>query len=137
MTVALKIGRIILFYSPLLFSVIWPLRTGLRSAIAMWTMPEQKLSQIDFDEPQARLDVKRAIQRHFREYDIYLPLEDIMLRSKSSEFRQKIFLFLDKVCGHANLYVWVPLKFSFPIIGNKVKEWCWIPKISTQEDIEE
>ena len=53
-------------------------------------------------------------------------MEDIVAPTPDQE---QLTLLMQKACGKGKLYIWVPLKFRLPMRGEKVVEWCWIPKI--------
>ena len=69
------------------------------------------------------LSTKRKIQRHYLDYGIYIPIDDIILDLEEGDQISQSKM-LRKVCGEGNAYVWVPLRFRLPLIGEKVFEWC-------------
>ncbi len=69
------------------------------------------------------LNQKRLIQKHFLRYGIYIPIDDVIFTQKGLHESQHL-KFLQSSCGQASLYIWVPLKFRLPLIGEKVSEWC-------------
>lgn len=69
------------------------------------------------------LQKKRLVQQHFLKYGIYIPLDDIIV-NVNDRVVEPYRTLLSKSCGHAELYVWVPLKFRLPILGDKIVEWC-------------
>ena len=69
------------------------------------------------------LSSKRKIQRHYLDYGIYIPIDDIILDLEEGDQISQSKM-LRKVCGEGNAYVWVPLRFRLPLIGEKVFEWC-------------
>jgi hypothetical protein len=71
------------------------------------------------------LDGQRFIQRHFLAFGVYIPLEDIVIRGLTSEEPTSVPL-LEQSCGEGHAYVWVPLRFQLPVVGEKVLEWCLV-----------
>jgi hypothetical protein len=70
-------------------------------------------------------DSQRFIQRHFLSYGVYIPLEDIVVRGKTS-VEPTIVPLMEQSCGEGQAYVWVPLRFQLPVVGEKVLEWCLV-----------
>lgn len=84
---------------------------------------------IDLDKPSlinsqgSDLHRKRLIQKHFLKYGIYIPIDDVVFTH--GEHDETLYnQLLEKSCGEARLYIWVPLKFRLPLVGEKVSEWC-------------
>ncbi|WP_141736512.1 hypothetical protein [Oligoflexus tunisiensis] len=71
------------------------------------------------------LDGQRFIQRHFLSYGVYIPLEDIVIRGMTS-VEPTIVPLMEQSCGEGQAYVWVPLRFQLPVVGEKVLEWCLV-----------
>jgi hypothetical protein len=71
------------------------------------------------------LDGQRFIQRHFLSYGVYIPLEDIVIRGVTS-VEPTIVPLMEQSCGEGQAYVWVPLRFQLPVVGEKVLEWCLV-----------
>lgn len=97
-----------------------------KAAIASaFLLQNQELSSL-LKKPQTiALDGQRLIQRHFLTFGVYIPLEDIVIRGMSSE-EPTIVPLLEQSCGEGQAYVWVPLRFQLPIVGEKVLEWCLV-----------
>jgi hypothetical protein len=80
-----------------------------------------------------RTELKREEQRYFLSYGIYLPLDDIMFQDELIENGARHGDSLRSSCGGAKSGVtwaiWLPLKFRWPLIGERVSEWCWKPTI--------
>lgn len=78
------------------------------------------------DKPQTiALEAQRSIQRHFLSFGVYIPLEDIVIRGKDAE-EQTLVPLLEQACGEGQAFVWVPLRFQLPVVGEKVLEWCLV-----------
>lgn len=73
------------------------------------------------------LTLQREVQKHFLGYGIYIPIDDIILK-RAKQHNKTYLSLLKKTCGVGSIYVWVPLKFRIPIIGEKVIEWCLLKK---------
>ncbi len=88
------------------------------------------------DEPIAKLlnkpqlvvlEAQRSIQRHFLSFGVYIPLEDIVIRGQATEIEEPTLVpLMEQSCGEGQVYVWVPLRFQLPILGEKVLEWCLV-----------
>ncbi|WP_159455058.1 hypothetical protein [Pseudobacteriovorax antillogorgiicola] len=66
---------------------------------------------------------KRKIQRHYLDYGIYIPIDDIILDLEGGTNIAQLKM-LRKACGAGQTFVWIPLRFRFPMLGEKVFEWC-------------
>ncbi len=80
--------------------------------------------QLDMSQTLA-LEAQRSIQRHFLSFGVYIPLEDIVIRGKNLEVQTLVPL-LEQACGEGQAFVWVPLRFQLPVVGEKVLEWCLV-----------
>lgn len=120
------------FLSPIVAVGIWSSEPAIQTMFAVISFPgiRQDSEEIS-DHKTFSLTTIRNIQQHFRKYNTHILPEDILFRSAEHSYQEKIFLLLDRSCGHGNVYVWVPLIFRFPFVGNRVTEWCWIPKAKT------
>ena len=69
------------------------------------------------------ITLQRQIQAHYLSYGVYIPLDDIVIGAHeiNSQALQKL---IEGVCGFNSTAVWVPVALHFPIIGEKVFEWC-------------
>jgi len=66
---------------------------------------------------------RRKIQQHYLGYGVYVPIDDIILDNGDESSSSQIKV-LKNSCGAGKIFVWVPLRFRFPIFGEKVMEWC-------------
>jgi hypothetical protein len=89
------------------------------------------LTDDEWLDAQRTVELRREIQRHFREHDIYIPLEDIVTPASMPAGPDDLPLLMQKACGQGKLYVWIPYKINLPVVGEKVFEWCWKPRIKT------
>lgn len=88
-------------------------------------LQNQELTSL-LKKPQTiALDGQRFIQRHFLSYGVYIPLEDIVIRGMTS-VEPTIVPLMEQSCGEGQAYVWVPLRFQLPVVGEKVLEWCLV-----------
>lgn len=109
-----------------LFCTSWPALRVAYTTLKFRPSPLFKLNSLDDGE---QLHLRRNLQRYFSDHDVYLPLEDIHLESETNESYDETSLAMQSPCDRARLHLWVPLRFSFPIIGEKVIEWCWRPQV--------
>lgn len=111
------------------------------SMAVLWaTSRHPKLSKSIFDHiDSAILEFKREEQKYFLKYGIYVPLEDMMFVSQIPKSGERYAEALYRSCsalgssnGNASgnskgFAIWLPLKTRWPIIGERVSEWCWKP----------
>lgn len=113
---------------PLFFAAFWSAEPALQATYAAW---KYNLTPIDTDRLNNsinQVNTKRQIQKHFLRDNIYIPLEDIILITDFLEKQSNLSFFMQNACGRGRIYVWVPLKFRLPIIGDRVFDWCWKPR---------
>jgi hypothetical protein len=67
------------------------------------------------------------LQHHFLNRSIYVPLEDIVVPEEAGAGPSDYGMLMQRACGRGKIFLWIPLKFTLPILGEKVIEWCWIP----------
>ena len=67
------------------------------------------------------LENRRLIQAHYLSYGVYIPINDILIRKR--QIKTSISDTYEVNCPETCLQIWVPLKFKFPILGDKVFEW--------------
>jgi hypothetical protein len=97
-----------------------------KAAIASAFLLQNSELTILLNKPQTlALDGQRFIQRHFLSYGVYIPLEDIVIRGMTS-VEPTIVPLMEQSCGEGQAYVWVPLRFQLPVVGEKVLEWCLV-----------
>lgn len=72
---------------------------------------------------ESEKEIKRAIQKHFLSHNIYIPTEDIVIRDTDSNDLE-ILKLIAETCGKADAYIWVPIKYRLPLIGEQTLEWC-------------
>jgi len=97
-----------------------------KAAIASAFLLQDPELTILLNKPQTiAQDGQRFIQRHFLGYGVYIPLEDIVIRGKTS-VEPTIVPLMEQSCGEGQAYVWVPLRFQLPVVGEKVLEWCLV-----------
>lgn len=110
---------------PWLIALGWTFAPSVRALLASIDL-ELTPSVIQLNgDGSTSTSVKRQIQRHYREYGIYVPLEDIYFSSEAKESNARLSFLMQKACGRATLYVWIPLRLRLPLEGEKVFDWCW------------
>lgn len=132
-------GLLVIWYflliAPSLAGVGWTVfpTLGVLAAMANFSLPGvQALEDEEWQEPSRTLEIRRAVQKHFRAYSVYIPLEDILTPASDPPGPEDVSLLMQKTCGRGKLYVWLPFKFNLPVIGEKVFEWCWKPQLKTR-----
>lgn len=120
---------VFLFLVPSLFAAYWTCMPAGAAYLATQTLVVPQLQDQELDDRTLMLDLRRQIQKHFLSYAVYVPLEDIVSVTPGDPASGDLALLMQKACGKGRLYVWTPLKFRFPLTGEKVIEWCWKPRI--------
>jgi len=116
-------------------AIVWTVLPSLKSWVAATIFEQQTISASAWETHTDFHELKRSIQRHFLNYDVYVPLEDMIqgLPPQGSAAKaSELSLLMQKACGQATLYVWIPIRFRIPLIGDRVTEWCWKPPIQIQ-----
>jgi hypothetical protein len=117
------------FLVPLIVAAFSSIETAGRTAYAIATFEGSKYSHLEKLEPSDQIELRREIQRHLSDHFTYVPLEDIEWHDEDTLAYSKNSGTMQNQCEGARLHIWVPLRFKFPIIGEKVVEWCWKPRI--------
>jgi hypothetical protein len=123
----------LLCLTPIVATVIWTIFPSISSAVAI-----AKLSGHQFELAATAGDleaqtIKRQIQRHFLDYSVYIPTEDIVIFQDGESKNTRLETLMTKACGRGSMFVWVPFKIALPFYGEKVIEWCWKPKLQVQK----
>jgi hypothetical protein len=113
--------RSLLFAMPVVISVIWTTLPSIEAA--MGTIHVKFRIKSLLEEARSGIEIKRAIQKQFLYYDVYIPIEDILLREEVASGEQKLPGLIDR-CGRGEVYVWVPYPVRLPILGEKLTEIC-------------
>ena len=103
----------------------WPAGAAL---VAMLRLDPVVAEAAAFDDPDRSVELRLGIQRHFLDHSVYVPLEDIVVASTRDAESGATSLLMQRACGRGRLYVWIPLKFRLPALGEKVVEWCLRPR---------
>jgi hypothetical protein len=115
--------------APTLAVVVWATHPAITAIYAAWTFPDQTLDPDAVTDTGQQTRLKREIQQHFREYQVYVPLEDMLFRDSIPPNNSKLRQGLVKLCGRGIILVWVPLQVKIPFWGDQIFEWCWKPDI--------
>ena len=111
-------------------TLFWSTSESLKVIWATSRHPRLPKRSIDILEPQIT-DFKRDEQRYFLEYGVYIPLEDMMFVQQLTEGGERYGNALIKSCSGlrpgSGFAIWLPLKTRWPLLGERVLEWCWKP----------
>jgi hypothetical protein len=107
----------------------WSAFPAWRAVVATFTLKPVSRESIVQGSENVRLEIQRSLQKHFLDYGIYVPLEDIVFTQYVSQTNADLESIVKKVCGSAPLVMWVPLQFKLPLIGERSVEWCWKPSL--------
>ena len=121
------ITAIFLMILPTGFALYWTTAPAAMAALATFRLTAPTLEDSEWSDVRRVVDLKRQIQKHFLDYSVYLPIEDIIAPSTLGNEQDELAFLMQSACGRARLYIWIPLKFRLPFIGNKVLDWCWKP----------
>lgn len=117
--------------APIAATLVWTFFPSIRSATAVAKFQSAGQTYRLQDE-ESVLAVKRQIQRHFLDYSVYIPTEDIVVLLDVEAKNTRLESLMTKACGKGTFFVWVPFKIALPFYGEKVIEWCWKPKLQAQ-----
>lgn len=123
-----QFALILLLVAPLAAAVTWTIEPSFRTLLATMTYQSEPLTEDVYDNYEQNLNLKRQIQKHFLNFKIYIPLEDIVTIGPNSKEKMMQEI-MARSCGKANIYVWTPLGFRLPFLGQKFIDRCWKPTI--------
>lgn len=107
-------------------ALTWTVEPAFRTTVATIQHEPLRLKMDDFTDIEKNTELKRQLQKHFLDYNIYIPLEDIVtLSPQTDQIMMKDIM--ARSCGPAYVYVWTPLGFRLPFIGMKFIDRCWKP----------
>ncbi len=92
----------------------------IRASLALLDVLETWEPAKDLEEGISK---QRQIQTHYLSYGVYIPLDDIVVGAQDSR-SQPFMTSVKGLCGPSSTVVWVPIAVHFPILGEKVFEWC-------------
>jgi len=130
---SLKGLRGILLALPILLAVCWSARTAIQAVVAAISVRFQDVAELQQAQSDSPLELRRLLQKRFLKYGVYIPMEDITVVGRDTQDEEKYVFFMRKACGPGNIFIWVPLRFHWPVWGEQVIEWCWKPNIAKQE----
>lgn len=110
-------------------AVTWSALPAAKAAVATLALKGVPKDSVLQGTENVRLELQRNLQKHFLDYGVYVPLEDIMFTEHVSQTNADLETVIKKVCGDAPLAIWVPLQFKVPLIGERSVEWCWKPSL--------
>ena len=117
---------------PVVTAFGWTVSPAVRAWVATTTLAIE-VDAYQLESAGGVSDVKRTVQNHFRNYDVYIPTTDIVaVLDGYSESHTRLEKMLRAACGKGVLYVWVPIRYRLPVIGDRISEWCWKPKVSVR-----
>lgn len=126
--------------SRMLESIVWMLALGsmitwsalplARALAATWSLKPISRPAVDEGGTHIRLELQRTVQKHYLDYGVYLPLEDIVFKDHVINGNPDLDGIIKKICGNAPVAVWVPLLLRLPYIGERSFEWCWKPSLT-------
>jgi hypothetical protein len=118
---------VVVLAAPTLAAAAWTCWPALSAAAAALAFGKVETDEGGWQDPEQVMAIRRHVQKHFLDHAVYIPLEDIVVDDASDTAAGSLSLLMQKACGRGRLYVWIPLRFRLPALGEKVVEWCWKP----------
>lgn len=131
-----RLAFVFLLILPWILAAAWSSLPALRAFVATQDASLPTMSDQDWDDSQQTMALRRGLQKHFLSHDVYIPMEDIVVTAPTENAdgaAEDLGMLMQKACGRGRLYVWIPLKWRIPVIGEKVLEWCWKPMSPTSK----
>ena len=131
-----RLGFFIALIAPLIAAVVWSGLPAARAYYAARAFDFPTMAEHDWDDGAKTVELRRHLQKHFLNHNVYIPMEDIVVANPNETDQghagnernpANVAMLMQKACGKGRLYVWIPLKIRVPISGEKVIEWCWKP----------
>ena len=112
----------LLCFSPVFFALLWSFYPLIKAKFAAYRLTNTLEGKSKLLTQEKKL--KQTIQAHFRDYKIYVPFEDIKLRSKLK--KEKLLSSHENFCGHGNVLIWIPYKIKTPKFLQRkfISEFC-------------
>lgn len=110
---------------PMLICILLTCWQPLRATWGALTLNTKSFEISEEITSQESLRYRRNIQKHFLNLDTYIPMEDIVIPLASAEVDSRLKKLMRNACGKGTIYVWIPLKFRWPLTGERVVDWCW------------
>ncbi len=109
---------------------IWTSYPALRVTWAAFNLTIPTYSMDEWEASEITSEIRRIVQNHFLKHKIYIPHEDItIVTDQIYDDNMRLSALTERACGLGQVFVWMPVAFKLPIVGHKVYEWCWKPKV--------
>ena len=103
----------------------WPILSVGIATLRLAPISQEAIQSVN---EQTRLELQRSIQKHYLQYGVYLPLEDIMFTDRILRTNKELTGAVQRFCQGAPVALWLPIVIRLPFIGERSTEWCWKPK---------
>jgi len=113
------------FPIPIILCVTLSCSPAILAIAGAWTLNIDHSKISETASQQELLTIRRKIQKHFLGMKTYIPMEDILIPQDSVKTDDRLKKLMRKACGKGTIYIWIPLKFRWPLSGDKVMDWCW------------
>ncbi len=118
----LKLMKFFFFYlMPVLVALVWSCYPSISTYFKVLEIQNESLVNDLASDP---VRVRRKIQQAFRIAGTHIAMDDIILARGISPEKDDGVALLETGCGKADVYVWVPFRFRFPIFGDKIFQSC-------------
>ncbi len=118
--------RLFIVCSPILLAGLWTSWSAIGAVSSAYSLKIPSPQVFHWDDQAQISSLKRSVQRHFSDYGTYIPMDDIQIIFGKKGRKIADSLTMQKVQDRATLMVWIPLRFTLPLLGVKVIEWPWI-----------
>ena len=123
--------KIIILTLPSLGAISWSIKPALDTISATIFLEIPKQNKQEWNTEVAAEKIRQIVQMHFLDYKVYIPMEDIFVNNEIDDTSQtRIALLMNKSCGRASLFIWLPIRFRLPLIGDRLVEYCWKPTVT-------
>lgn len=117
--------------TPFFLASLWTAAPALRALYAaknLQVSPSEITSGTQ--NPQKALELRRKVQKAFLDQNVYIPFEDIFFFEQLALAERDTFVnYVRQNCSRGEFFVWIPIKFRLPIIGDRIIEWCFVPPL--------
>lgn len=117
------------FITAILVGISWSMWPTLCAGYAAATLKGVDADIVRYGNEVVQLELQRSVQKHFLDYGIYLPLEDIMFTQRLLAANKDLENGIRRACGDGPFALWIPVVVKIPLIGERSSEWCWKPTL--------
>jgi hypothetical protein len=120
--------KISLCFLPFLCAILWTISPMIKTYVSIYRLPALAYNHKDVEQDAfTQEEIRRKIQAYFRDYDIYLPFDDmVFIPSDITKDEQRTYFEnTQKLCGKGSFIFWMQQHIRLPLWGDYVWEDCW------------